>query len=315
MTTRTNLPAMQRIELGGVELEVHDTGGHGQSLVLVHSPVSEEWLPLLAEPALADHHRIIHYHRRGYGETSNAGLPLDLKASASTPYHQDGYRTRSVDAVATGVQLAKRSGWPQRRPVHPPRPGGIDSGTEHRVAHVRRLRQRDATARSRLPGPARVHLAVLAGLRPAGARGVLPTRVALSGGSAGGPLRRAPATTTPGRGPGTGRFLARAALRPDAELTLLDPNPDVLAYAARRLHDRDVTLVNADVCKPLALDQRFESVGLNLVLHCLPHDHEQVAVQNLARVLEPGGVLFGSTVLGSCGSHTAISRRALRALT
>ena len=115
-------------------------------------------------------------------------------------------------------------------------------------------------------------------------------------------------------GPGTGRFLARAALRPDAELTLLDPNPDVLAYAARRLHDRDVTLVNADVCKPLALDQRFESVGLNLVLHCLPHDHEQVAVRNLARVLEPGGVLFGSTVLGSCGSHTAISRRALWAL-
>ncbi len=83
MTTRTDLPAMQLIDIGGVELEVHDTGGHGQPLVLAHSPVREEWLPLLAEPALADHHRIIHFHRRGYGESSNAGLPLDLRGHAA----------------------------------------------------------------------------------------------------------------------------------------------------------------------------------------------------------------------------------------
>ena len=54
-------------------------------------------------------------------------------------------------------------------------------------------------------------------------------------------------------GPGTGRFLARTQLPPKAQLTLLDPNPDVLTYAARRLRGLDVTLVEADVCKPLPL--------------------------------------------------------------
>ena len=100
-------------------------------------------------------------------------------------------------------------------------------------------------------------------------------------------------------GPGTGRFLARAPLAPDAHITLVDPNPNVLAYTARRLRGRDVTLVQADVCKPLpAFEERFESVGLNLVLHCLPSDCEHAAIWHLAGVLEPEGVMFGSTVSG-----------------
>ena len=40
-------------------------------------------------------------------------------------------------------------------------------------------------------------------------------------------------------GPGTGYFLEeRARLPHDAQITLLDPNPYVLAHAARRLSDR-----------------------------------------------------------------------------
>lgn len=36
-------------------------------------------------------------------------------------------------------------------------------------------------------------------------------------------------------GPGTGYFLEKAALSPDTEITLLDPNADVLEHSARRL--------------------------------------------------------------------------------
>jgi ubiquinone/menaquinone biosynthesis C-methylase UbiE len=115
-------------------------------------------------------------------------------------------------------------------------------------------------------------------------------------------------------GPGTGYFLERARLQCDAQITLLDPNPDVLAHAARRLSDRHPSAIQADVLKPLPFTsgQRFDSVALNYVLHCLPGPvQKRAAVQNVAAVLKPGGVLFGATVLGTTGPHTPLSRAVL----
>jgi SAM-dependent methyltransferase len=117
-------------------------------------------------------------------------------------------------------------------------------------------------------------------------------------------------------GPGTGYFLERARLPHDARITLLDPNPDVLAHAARRLSDRRPSVIQADVLKPLPLraGERFDSAAMNYVLHCLPGatGAEGRRVQNVAAVLKPGGVLFGATVLGAAGPHTWFSRVVLR---
>jgi ubiquinone/menaquinone biosynthesis C-methylase UbiE len=116
-------------------------------------------------------------------------------------------------------------------------------------------------------------------------------------------------------GPGTGYFLEHARLPDDAQITLLDPNPDVLAHAARRLSDRHPSAVQADVLKPLPLTaKRFDSVALNYVLHCVPGPPvwKAAVVQNVAAVLKPGGVLFGATVLGATGPHTWLSRAVLR---
>jgi ubiquinone/menaquinone biosynthesis C-methylase UbiE len=115
-------------------------------------------------------------------------------------------------------------------------------------------------------------------------------------------------------GPGTGYFLEHARLPDDAQLTLLDPNPSVLAHAARRLSDRHPSAVQANVLKPLPLTaKRFDSVALNYVLHCLPGPaaRKAAALQNVAAVLKPGGVLFGATVLGATGPHTRLSRAVL----
>jgi ubiquinone/menaquinone biosynthesis C-methylase UbiE len=116
-------------------------------------------------------------------------------------------------------------------------------------------------------------------------------------------------------GPGTGYFLEHARLPYDAQITLLDPNPDVLAHALRRLSHRHLSAIQADVLKPLPLTagERFDSVALNYVLHCLPGPpvRKAGAVQNLAAVLKPGGVLFGATVLGTTGPHTPLSRAVL----
>jgi ubiquinone/menaquinone biosynthesis C-methylase UbiE len=76
--------------------------------------------------------------------------------------------------------------------------------------------------------------------------------------------------------PGTGYFLEHARLPYDSEITLLDPNPDVLAHAARRLSHGHLSAVQADVLKPLPLTaKRFDSAALNYVLHCLPFAHER----------------------------------------
>jgi SAM-dependent methyltransferase len=115
-------------------------------------------------------------------------------------------------------------------------------------------------------------------------------------------------------GPGTGYFLERARPPADFELTLLDPNPTVLAYASRRLAAFTPRLIEADVLKPIDSEARFDSVALSHVLHCLPGPMagKAAAIRNVAAVLEHDGVLFGATVLGSPELQTRISRLFLR---
>jgi len=98
-------------------------------------------------------------------------------------------------------------------------------------------------------------------------------------------------------------------------VTILDPNPNVLRHASRRLRRLNVTAVEADVLKPLPVVGPFESAALHLVLHCLPGplSRKAEAVANVAAVLAPTGVLFGASVLGRSGPHTWLGRRVLTA--
>lgn len=115
-------------------------------------------------------------------------------------------------------------------------------------------------------------------------------------------------------GPGTGYFLAHARLPPGFSVVLMDPNRNVLTHASRRLEHLEPTVVLADVCKPLPVDRRFDSVALNYVLHCLPGPMASRAatIRNVAVVLEPACTLFGATLLGTPGLHTRLSLAALR---
>lgn len=115
-------------------------------------------------------------------------------------------------------------------------------------------------------------------------------------------------------GPGTGYFLRRSGLPPGASVTLLDPNRNVLAHASARLQGFQVRTVEADVLKPLPLDDRFASAALNLVLHCLPGPmaRKAPAIANVAAVLDADGVLFGASVLGRSGQHGRLARAVLR---
>ena len=107
-------------------------------------------------------------------------------------------------------------------------------------------------------------------------------------------------------GPGTGYLIDHSGIPDGSHVTIVDPNPNVLRHATRRLRRLNVTAVEADVLKPLPVDGPFDSAALSLVIHCLPGPltRKATAVANIAAVLAPDGVLFGASVLGRSGQHT-----------
>jgi SAM-dependent methyltransferase len=116
-------------------------------------------------------------------------------------------------------------------------------------------------------------------------------------------------------GPGTGYCIERSGLPDGSRVTILDPNRNVLRHAASKLGRFDVTAVEADALKPLPVAERFESAGMNMVLHCLPGpmSRKALAIQNIAAVLSPTGTLFGATILGRSGDHGWLGHRVLTA--
>jgi SAM-dependent methyltransferase len=114
-------------------------------------------------------------------------------------------------------------------------------------------------------------------------------------------------------GVGTGYFPDHCRFpSPSPQITLLDLNENSLAAAAKRIRRYSPRTVRANVLEPVDLgDVRFDSVGLNFLLHCLPGTMETKAAlfRNLRAYVAPGGVFFGSTVLGRGVPHTALSRR------
>ncbi len=81
MTTPAPIPTMELADVGGSEVEVHDHGS-GEPVVFIHT-IRDEWYAVLAQPALAEHFRLVHYHRRGYGNSSTDGVPLSIAEHAA----------------------------------------------------------------------------------------------------------------------------------------------------------------------------------------------------------------------------------------
>lgn len=78
MTVQT----MERTEINGVALEVHDRGA-GEPVVFVHGAMGDECAAILTEPALANRYRLIHYHRRGWGKSERLHAPLSIEQQAA----------------------------------------------------------------------------------------------------------------------------------------------------------------------------------------------------------------------------------------
>lgn len=118
-------------------------------------------------------------------------------------------------------------------------------------------------------------------------------------------------------GVGTGYFLARTRFpAPSPEVVLLDLNSDALDFASARLARLRPRQVQANVLAPLPVPEHgFDSVAMNMLLHCLPGDgigDKAVVLANAAKALAPGGRMFGSTVLAVGVPLTSPARAMLR---
>ncbi|WP_437786882.1 class I SAM-dependent methyltransferase [Sorangium sp. So ce1097] len=114
-------------------------------------------------------------------------------------------------------------------------------------------------------------------------------------------------------GVGTGYFLDHCRF-PGAKvrLVLMDANQDPIGYASKRLRRYAPTGLQANVMTPIPFDgEKFDSIGVNHVVHCLPGTMREkgVAFQNLKALMKSGAVLFGATVLGRGVNHNFLGAK------
>lgn len=117
-------------------------------------------------------------------------------------------------------------------------------------------------------------------------------------------------------GVGTGYFLAETLPAGKPRIALLDINRDCLDKTAKRIAAFCPEIIQENVLEPLDLKiTRFDSLGMNYLLHCLPGRLEGKAgktIDHLIPLLHNDGVLFGSTVLGLDIQRPFLARMLMR---
>jgi 2-polyprenyl-3-methyl-5-hydroxy-6-metoxy-1,4-benzoquinol methylase len=102
-------------------------------------------------------------------------------------------------------------------------------------------------------------------------------------------------------GVGTGYFLDHCRFPTDTpRIALMDLNTNSLDVTSKRLSRYAPVAYRRDVLEPIAIDtQPFDSVAINGLLHCLPGTMrtKSVVFDHLQPLLNPGGVVFGCTIL------------------
>lgn len=114
-------------------------------------------------------------------------------------------------------------------------------------------------------------------------------------------------------GVGTGYYLNACKIPAQPHLSLMDLNLNCLNKAQESLIKRGIspTTYHADIFKKQPeLSEKFSSISMNYLLHCLPGDMQikEKCIDNAVSMLQPQGVLFGATIVANNNLHTTASR-------
>ncbi len=114
-------------------------------------------------------------------------------------------------------------------------------------------------------------------------------------------------------GVGTGYFLDKCKFPSShPHIALIDLNTNSLETTAQRLSRYHPQTFVANILEPLPSELRgFQSIGLNYLLHCLPGNmlSKSVVFENLKPLINPGGVIFGTTILGQGVKQNLMARK------
>lgn len=115
-------------------------------------------------------------------------------------------------------------------------------------------------------------------------------------------------------GVGTGYYLKSCQSPNLSEVSLMDLNPNCLESTRELLEAKGITpsIYQADIFNtPSSLSDKFSSISMNYLLHCLPGTMgvKEKCIENAVSMLKPGGTLFGATILSDEPLHTGIARK------
>lgn len=99
---------MDTITANGIRME-YEVRGAGEPVLLISPVIADGFVPLLAEPALAGRHRLIRYHKRGWGGSTRTPGPVtvaDHAADAIALLDRLGVTRAHVAGHSSGAAVA-----------------------------------------------------------------------------------------------------------------------------------------------------------------------------------------------------------------
>ena len=117
-------------------------------------------------------------------------------------------------------------------------------------------------------------------------------------------------------GVGTGYFIDKCKFPSTSiRLALMDLNANSLQAASKRLIRYKPEVYKRNVLEPFGIDApAFDSIGMMNLLHCLPGNMETktIVFEYAKAVMNPGAVVFGSTILYEGVKRSAWATLALK---
>lgn len=113
-------------------------------------------------------------------------------------------------------------------------------------------------------------------------------------------------------GVGTGYYLKRYLPNKTKRIALVDLNLNSLESTSQAIKRFNPDVYCRNVFEPLNLNgERFDSVSVNYLFHCLPgaFSDKGKVFANLKAIMNEGGVIFGSTILGRGVSTNLLAKK------
>jgi pimeloyl-ACP methyl ester carboxylesterase len=111
---------MDSVEVNGVELE-YEVRGAGEPVLLIDMLIADCFVPLLAQPLLADRYQLIRYHKRGWVGSTHTAPPVsigDHAADAAALLDRLGVGRAHIAGHSTGASIAAQLALDYAEKVH-----------------------------------------------------------------------------------------------------------------------------------------------------------------------------------------------------